>query len=61
ESFGQLQKLKDLYLLSNQLNSLPESFEQLQKLRSLELSDNPLQAQEIEKLQKRLPNCNMSF
>ena len=54
ESFGNLNKLKDLNLMYNRLSSLPKSFGNLFNLRALNISNNRLSS--IPPPIKSLPN-----
>lgn len=57
---ARLTKLEGLYLGGNQITDLTP-LERLKELKGLHLSDNPnLSNAEIEKLQKALPNCDIS-
>ncbi|ENO71805.1 leucine rich repeat protein [Leptospira interrogans serovar Valbuzzi str. Valbuzzi] len=58
---GQLQSLTELYLQYNQLVTLPDEIIQLQNLRKLTLYENPISQQELNKIRKLLPNCQIYF
>lgn len=59
KEIGQLKKLKLLDLFNNELISLPEEIGQLNSLVNLDLRGNKFSKQEIEKIKRLLPNCNI--
>jgi len=61
KSIGNLNNLNELYLENNQLTTLPDSIENLTNLTHLYLNDNPISADELERIQALLPNCDIKF
>ncbi|EKN87825.1 leucine-rich repeat family protein [Leptospira interrogans str. L1207] len=45
----------------NQIATLPDEIIQLQNLRKLTLYENPIPPQELDKIRKLLPNCEIRF
>ena len=58
---GQLTNLSVLNLRGNQLTSLPTEIGQLKKLTYLNINNNPISLEEITKIQKLLPECEIIF
>ncbi|WP_082285824.1 leucine-rich repeat domain-containing protein, partial [Leptospira interrogans] len=58
---GQLHNLTELYLQYNRIKTLPEEIARLQNLRKLTLYENPIPPQELDKIRKLLPNCEIRF
>lgn len=58
QEIGQLEKLENLNLASTQVTTLPVEIEQLKKLKSLSLPYTFPQ-EEIDKIRKLLPKCNI--
>ncbi|WP_025177421.1 leucine-rich repeat domain-containing protein, partial [Leptospira interrogans] len=58
---GRLQSLTELHLQHNQIATLPDEIIQLQNLRKLTLYENPIPPQELDKIRKLLPNCEIRF
>lgn len=59
ESIGNLKKLKILTLSGNNLQSLPNSIKNCSSLRYVYLLNNPIGAEEMAKLKKLLPDCQI--
>lgn len=59
EQIGLLQNLESLHIAYNKLTSLPQSLEKLEKLRMLRLTGNPLPPEEIAKVKRLLPHCQI--
>lgn len=60
ESIGQLQYLEYLYLAKNGLIDIPVWVGGLSKLRLLDITYNQLTPYQIQKVQARLPHCQVS-
>lgn len=58
-SIGKLESLTELLLYDNQLTSLPASIGELKNLKKLDLRRNFISKEEIKKLKKISPNCNI--
>lgn len=58
---GKLENLKTLRLDDNKLTELPKEIEKLVNLKELFLSGNPMSPEEIERIEKLLPNCRIVF
>lgn len=61
KTVGLLEELKVLNLASNDLAQLPSEIGNLQKLQSLNLRSNPLSEEQIDKIRKLLPDCDIQF
>ncbi|OJJ21674.1 hypothetical protein BKI52_14295 [marine bacterium AO1-C] len=49
-----------LYLMNNELESIPASIQSLTKLRFLKLRGNPLDKSQVDQLRQWLPNCRIT-
>ncbi len=58
---GNLLNLQTLYLGGNELTSLPSELGNMVNLRTLDLYGNDLSEEEMQKIKKLLPNCNIIF
>lgn len=53
--------LEELFLYACNLTKLPKNIRQLRKLRELGLTGNNINKQELDRLQKELPNCKIIY
>ena len=60
-NIGLLTNLTTLYLWDNQFTSLPEQIQHLTNLTTLELRYNNIPDEELAKICKLLPECDISF
>ena len=56
---GNLKSLKLLALNNNQLTIIPKEIGKLTNLKKLFISDNKLTKEDIDKIKKLLPNCEV--
>lgn len=61
DSVGALKNLTDLNLSQNQLYTLPTEIRNLENLKHLDLSKNPIPNDELRRIQKLLPKCEIEF
>jgi Leucine-rich repeat (LRR) protein len=61
EAIGKLANLTELNINGNQLTALPEAISKLAKLTTLYLNGNQLIKEDVEKVRRLLPNCDVIF
>ncbi len=61
KSLAKLPRLEVLDLSDNHIKKIPSFAHRMNKLRTLDLSGNPLELDEVDRLRKSLPDCEVIF
>lgn len=61
EEICDLKYLQVLHIQRNKITKLPENIGKLKNLKELNLGSNPIPEEEVQRVQKLLPNCNILF